>query len=225
MLTQEQIAKALPSNLRSAATPEFTALVNGIVSDSLVAEQVRNNFISYTSILSDGKYKTEDYLHAVTYVSFKLMGESNHDAYMRTFPDRYSLLLAKGSTAKDISAYVSAYNKGKLVNGILEQSLVPTHVLNASLYQEAINHQFYLMKHANSEKVQTEAANSLLVHLAKPKETGPLVALQVNVPGLDDLRRNMEELAMTQLDLIERGVTAKALAAQRLIPIEVSEDE
>ena len=30
--------------------------------------------MSYTSVMKDGRFKTEDYAHAVAYVSFKLMG-------------------------------------------------------------------------------------------------------------------------------------------------------
>lgn len=227
MLTQEQIAKALPANLRGSASPAFTALVNGIVTDPLIAEQVRGNFISYTSVLSDGKYKTEDYLNAVTYVSFKLMGQSNNDAYMRTFQQRYSALLAKGATPKDISAYVSAYNKGKLVNAILEQTLVPPHVLNAHVFQKAINRLVTLMDTAQSEKVQSDSAIGLLTHLAMPKAVGPLVALNLNTgSGMEDLRAAMEKLAVTQLDLIERGVTAKALAAQPIVqPVTIEHEE
>ena len=119
MLTKEQIEKAVPANLKSSVTPNLVALVNNATSDPIIAEQIRNNFISYTAVLKDGKFKTEDYVSAVSYVSFKLLGYTNLEAYARTFPQRYAALLAKGTVSKDIAAYVSAYNKGKLVNLIL----------------------------------------------------------------------------------------------------------
>ena len=135
MLTKEQIEKAVPAHLKSNITQSLVDLVNNVSGDPEFAEQVRQNFISYTSVLKDGKFKTEDYLNAVTYVSYKVMGYSNQESYAKTFPQRYAALVAKQTSSKDIAAYVSAYNKGKLVNLILEQTLVPSWVLNQDLYQ------------------------------------------------------------------------------------------
>lgn len=225
-LTVEQVEKALPANLKNAATQAFTDHINNIVSDPLVAEQVRSNFISYTSVLKDGKFKTEDYLHAVTYVSYKLMGDTNQDAYFKTFPQRHAALIAKGTSNKDISAYVSAYNKGKLVNLILEQTLVPSWVLNADIYQRAINTQAELMIHANSEKVRCDAANSILTHLAKPKEAGPLINLDMRQDtGMNELKDLLTSLARKQRDMIQDGsVSTREIAEQHIIEGEVKND-
>lgn len=218
-LTVEQVEKALPANLKNAATQAFTDHINNIVSDPLVAEQVRNNFISYTSVLKDGKFKTEDYLHAVTYVSYKLMGETNQDAYFKTFPQRHASLVARGVSSKDISAYVSAYNKGKLVNLILEQTLVPSWVLNQDLHQKAINHLAHLMLNANSEKVQSDSATALLTHLAKPKEAGPLINLDMRQDtGMNELKDLLTSLARKQRDMIQEGsVSTREIAEQNII--------
>lgn len=218
MLTVAIVAQALPQTLRNTVDQAFVDKINNIVSDPLVAEQVRENFISYSKVLQDGKFKTEDYLHAVTYVSFKLMGLSNQDSYFRTFPQRHAALVAKGADPKDISAYVSAYAKGKLVNLILEQSLVPTWVLNADIYQQAINTQANLMMNAQSEMVRTTAANSILTHLAKPKEVGPLINIDMKEnAGMAELRELMTQLAKKQVGAIESGVTTKDIAGQRII--------
>jgi hypothetical protein len=218
------VEKALPANLKVAATQALTDQINNIVSDPLIAEQVRSNFLSYSGVLRDGKFKTEDYLHAVTYVSFKLMGMSNQDAYIRTFPQRYQALVAKGTTTKDISAYVAAYARGKLVNMILEQSLVPSWVLNQDLYQKALNTQADLMLNANSEKVRSDAANSILTHLGKPKEAGPLVNIDMReTSGMNELKTLLTQLAQGQRQAIQGGASPKEIAAQRIIDV-VSED-
>lgn len=225
-LTVQEVAAALPANLKGAATQSLVDNINNIVNDPLIAEQIRDNFISYTAVLKDGKFKTEDYLHAVTYVSFKLMGMSNQDAYFRTFPQRHAALVAKGTSSKDISAYVSAYNKGKLVNLILEQTLVPTWVLNQDIWQKAINTQAELMVNAQSELVRTTAANSILTHLAKPKAVGPLINLDMREnSGMNELRNVLTELATRQRDLIQNGqATTKEIADQRIIEGELSDD-
>jgi hypothetical protein len=227
-LTRDEIEKALPANLKSAATQSLTDMVNNVVSDPLVADQIRNNFISYAAVMKDGKFKTEDYLHAVVYVSYKLMGYSNRESYEKTFPTRMSALVAKGTAQKDIAAYVSAYHKGKLVNLIMEQSLVPSWVLNQHLYQEAINTQADLMRTANSEKVRTEAANSLLTHLKKPEVGKFQIDMEVkDSSGMTELKNTLRDLAQQQSELIATGVTTREIAATPLItgPSEIVEGE
>jgi glutamine synthetase type III len=218
------VERSLPANLKGAATQAFTDQINNIISEPLIADEIRNNFISYSGVLKDGKFKTEDYLHAVAYVTFKLLGNSNQDAYFMTFPDRYRLLLSKGATSKEISAYVAAYNKGKLVNMIMEQSLVPSWVLNQDLYQKAINVQADLMQNASSEKVRTDAANSLLTHLAKPKEAGPLVSIDIRESsGLTELKGMLVQLAQSQQNAIKGGMTPKEIAGQKIIDVQAEE--
>jgi hypothetical protein len=223
MLDIAQVEKALPATLRGAATQSLVDTINQISADPMIAEVIRDNFISYAHVLRDGKFKTDDYVHAVAYVSYKLMGNSNQDAYFKTFPQRYSILVSKGATPKDISAYVAAYNKGKLVNLILEQTLVPIWILNQDVYQKAINVQATLMTTAQSELVRTNAANSILTHLAKPKEVaGKLTISMEETNGMKELTDLMRQLAQKQLGAIERGgVSAREIAAQRIIEHEV----
>ena len=217
-LTVQQVQTALPASLKSAVTQSMVDQINNIVSDPLIAEQIRNNYLSYTGVMKDGKSKTEDYLHAVAYVSYKLMGLSNQDAYFKTFPQRHAQLVAKGTTSKDISSYVSAYNKGKLVNLIYEQTLVPTWVLNQDLHQKALNVQADLMVNASSELVRSNAANSILTHLAKPKEAGALINLDMReTSGMNELRDALTKMAQTQRELIQSGVSTKDIADQRII--------
>lgn len=217
-LTLQQVAHTLPPNLKNNVTQQLVDNINNCVADPIMAEAIKDNFLSYTQVLSEGKFKTEDYLSAVMYVSFKLMGMTNQDAYARTFPARYRTLLNNGTSTKDISSYVSMYNKGRLVNLILEKSLIPTWVLNQHIYQKAINVQADLMSNANSEMVRMQAANSILTHLAKPKEVGPLINLDLREgSGLNELKATLTQLAQQQRDLIGQGVTTKSIADQGLV--------
>ena len=218
MLTLQQVAHALPPNLKNNVTQQLVDNINNCVADPIMAEAIKDNFLSYTQVLNEGKFKTEDYLSAVMYVSFKLMGMTNQDAYARTFPARYRTLLNNGTSAKDISSYVSMYNKGRLVNLILEKSLIPTWVLNQHIYQKAINVQADLMSNANSEMVRMQAANSILTHLVKPKEVGPLINLDLRESsGLNELKATLTQLAQQQRDLISNGITTKQIADQGLV--------
>lgn len=218
-LTVDQIEQCLPAHLKTFATQELVDRINNAVSDPLIAEQIQGNYVSYTSVLKEGKFKIDDYLNAIMYVSYKLMGMTNQDAWARTFPQRYQALLASGNgSAKDISPHVHAYNKGKLVNLIMEQTLVPSWVLNQHLYQKALNVQADLMVNAVSEMVRTTAANSILTQLAKPKDAGPLVNIDMRESsGMNELKELLGQVASKQVEMVAKGVSIKALAADKIV--------
>lgn len=226
MLTVEQVSVALPPHLKKAATQSLVDQLNKLADDPEVAEAIRDNFLSYTKVLQEGKFKTEDYLNAVKFVSYKLMGYTNQDAYMRAFPDRYATLQADGRSPQEISAYVSMYAKGKLVNLIMEQSLVPTWVLNADLHQQAINALAREMITAKSEMVRVTAASNLANILQKPKEVGPLVSIDMReTSGMAEMKEAMKKMAEQQLKLMQEGVTAKDIAAQAIIEVKAKKEE
>jgi hypothetical protein len=222
MLTLDIVQRALPSHLKRTVTQNLVDELNNIDKDPEIAATIRENFISYTKVLQEGRFKTDDYLNAVKYASFKLMGDSNQDAYFKTFPQRHHALVARGATPQEISAYVSMYAKGKLVNLILEQTLVPTWVLNADVYQKAINCLATEMSTARSEMVRVQAANAILTHLKKPEAVGPLINIDIgNQTGINELRDTLSQLAKTQKELIEKGVSTKEIAAQSIVDAEV----
>ena len=98
MLTVDNIKEALPAHLKNSASQNLADHVNQIAQDPEVAEHVRNNFISYTAVLTQGKFQVEEYINAVAYVSYKIMGYTNKESYARTFPQRYAALAARGAS-------------------------------------------------------------------------------------------------------------------------------
>jgi hypothetical protein len=177
--------------------------------------------------MADGRFKVQEYVNAVKYVSHKLMGATNIEAYSKTFPDKITRFAAQGVTAKDIASYVTAYNKSKLVNLIFEQTLIPSYVLNQDLYQKALNVQAELMVTARSEKVRSDAANSLLSHLKMPETQKVELDVKVKEDGsIGALRQATLELARAQRLAMEAGqVTAQDVAHSRVIPAEVVDVE
>lgn len=229
-LTVKDVQEVLPGALKNKATQPFVDRINTIVKDSMVAEQVRTNFVTYASVLAEGRFSVADYLKAVVYVSYKLMGATNQDAYRKTFPERYKKFKTAGATDQTISAYVSMYNKGKLVNLVLEQTLVPTWVLNQGLYQRAINTQAAIMQDQSvSPKVRSDAADSLMRELKRPEATKVEMDIGIKVSDeMTDLRDMLGDLAKTQKDLIERGVPTQKIAHQQMgeiIDVTPNEDD
>lgn len=218
MITLEEVERSLPPQLKSKATPNLVKALNNLNTDPEHAETIRNNFISYSSVLRDGVFKLEDYLNAVAYVSFKMMGYNNKESYQRTFPQRYSALVARGATDKDISAYIAAYNKNKLVNLVLEQSLIPSWILNQDAYQKAINTQLDLMNNSQSDFVRTQAANSILTHLKRPETKQVELKIDTTASdGIAELKESMLRLAEKQKELIEMGAPTKTIAHEPII--------
>lgn len=219
VLTIDDVKVTVPSHLRNNITQELVDNLNNINADPYLAQDIRNNFVSYANVLKEGKFKLDEYLNAVAYVSYKIMGYTNEDAYTRTFPQRMNILISKGTSRKDISSYVSSYNKGKLVNLILEQTLVPSWVLNQDLHQKAINQLADLMLTAASDKVKVDAAVGLLTHLGKPKEGN----FQINIgetenAGMREMRNLLKEVASNQREAILTGrMKTIDVAAQQII--------
>lgn len=214
-----QVVAAVPTALKASVTQQLVDKLNNIAADPIIAENIRDNFISYSAILKEGKFKTEDYISAVAYVSYKIMGYNNEEAYSRTFVQRYQNLIAAGKSKKDISAYVSGYHKNKLVNLIMEQSIIPSWVVNQDMFQRALNVQADLMENATSEKVRTDAANSILTHLKKPEANKFQINLgEVENAGMAEMRNALTGLAQAQKKMIESGqMKTIDVAATKLI--------
>jgi hypothetical protein len=173
--------------------------------------------------MQNGNYNIPAYISACKYVSYKLLGSSNIEAYSKTFPDRINRLLSEGNTEQQIHKFVVAYNRTQLVNKIMEQTLVPTHVLNADVFQRAINIQAQIMTDPDASfKVRSDAANSLMTHLKPPEKTK--IELDIGYKqdsSIDDLRRATQELVNTQRELLKKGV----LSSQDIAESEILEGE
>lgn len=218
-LSLEMFQKALPKHVKKHLNQEIIDGVNVVLRDPAMRESYRDNLLSYTSVMSEGKFKIGSYVDAVRYVSCKLLGASNLQAYLTTFPVRYQELLNKGIEERHIASIVSAYNKGVLVNKIFEQTLVPLGVLNADLAQRALNVMADLMISAKSEKVRGDAANNLVNHLKMPETTK--IELDIGIKednSISELRETTLELVAQQRKMIESGaLDAKQVAHSKVI--------
>lgn len=224
-LTIEQVKEAVPKSLKVAVTPQLVNKLNTMVSDPELSKVVQDNFITYSVVLRDGKFKLEDYINAVTFCTYKTMGLTNREAYIKTFPQRYQNLCAKG-TANTLDQFVNAYFKNRMVQSILERTIIPFHILNYDARQEALNTQVTLMMTAKSEMVRMKAADSVLAHTEPPQAVGPLLNINMGKSSaLEDLEKTISELAKMQKQAIhDKTVTTKDIAEQRIVEAEVIND-
>jgi hypothetical protein len=215
--TAAELQSALPVHLRSKVTPALVNRLNSITQDPALAEEIRNNFVGFNNVMKDGKFKFEDYLNACAYSTYKMMGYTNQQAWGYTFPDKLAKMRAENRDDNYISAFVASFSKGKLVNIILEQAMIPSFVLNQDLYQKALNICAAMMVGAKSEKVQVEAAKAILEATRAPERSQ--VQLDVTIKdtsGMSELKQLLQEVASTQIKQIEGGAMTKEVAHKQM---------
>lgn len=222
LLTLDSLQAALPKNLRMRAQQDMVDTINNVAMDPEMARIYRENLLTYTQVLTEGRYKMSSYIDAVRYVSFKLMSSTNISAYRLTFPDRFLAHVAKGATDKDMAAYAAVYNGTKLVMQIYEQTLIPTHILNADMYQDALNTQARLMKSANSELVQTTAANSILNALKRPETQKVELAIGIKE---DSLMSELREVTQNLVNSHRQALTSGAVTAEEVAHSDIIQGE
>jgi hypothetical protein len=225
-LTVDALKAVMPKRQKHNITDSLVDELNSLVTDPEERRSFRENLVSYASILDDPNVKLPDYIHAVRYVSYQLMGMTNQQSWIRTFPERYQRLIDDGKITEGDDAHlratVSSYNRGKVVNAIREQTLIPTWVLNSDIHQKAINRLAQLMVTSKSDKVQADAAASLLTHLKMPETVKMKLDVEVREDdSIKQLRGAVTELVKAQREAIQTGTSdAERIAAAKLINAE-----
>jgi hypothetical protein len=224
-LTKEMLSGAVPDKrFRKHITDKVVDIINS-ESDSELRRVFRDNALTYSSVLSAGKYSLAAYVNAVKFVSLRLIGDKASTAYSKVFPDRYQNLVDKGASGSYIASFADNYSKTGIITKIMEQTMVPTHILNAGIYQEAINTQAELMRTAKSELVRQKAAESLMSNLTAPSAAKIEIDIGYSNDIVEDLRVTTRALAQQQLRMIMNGqASAKEIAHSDIIakPVETT---
>ena len=218
MLTVPEVLSIVPRQHKSKITQEFIDTLNGMVKDPTMAEVYQKNVITYADVLKDGRFKLTDYFNAVMYVSYKMMGLGNLAAYQKVFPDKCKDMVARNMPQKDMQAYAAMFNKNKLVTLIYEQTLIPDHIMYASVRHRAIAAQANLLNSSNEHVVQ-KAADSLMNHLKAPESAKISIEMGAKDSGvLSDLTNALNVLSKKQSDAIAVGShSVKEIAHSRII--------
>lgn len=215
----EEFKKALPESMKKSVSPQLAQEIMDMISHPDLHETFRENLIGYTEVMSKNRTRLNEYVNAVRFCTYRMMGKNNIEAYTLAFPDRIADFAARNVSAKDIASYVTAYHKGKLPSAIMKQSLIPSWILNQDMYQKALNAQFELGMTATSEKVRSDALNSVLTQLKMPEEA----KVELDLGGTaNDAIKALQETTMAlvaqQRQAIQAGVaTAGQMAEQGLV--------
>jgi len=228
-MTIEELKAGIPKHTRSLITQNVVDVFNNLEGEhgEEFAEHYKQNFIGMSTVMKGGSFAVKDYINAVKFTSFRLLQNTDIDSYMLTFPDRYARLMDKHSDYGDeatirsdkISPYVTGYKQNPIVVRVTEQSLVPSRILNAPMFQQALNIQMSIAMTSRSDQVRSQAAESVMKYTMSPEVQK--IELEVGVKGQDEvlaLRTEMHRLASQQQATIESGTnTALDIAEQRLL--------
>lgn len=220
-----ELKAAVPKNHRAKITPEFLAEFNKLVENPDYGELYGKNLISFSSVLIEGKFKLTDYFNAVAFVSHRMLGSSSLEAYGKVFPQKIQRLMNNGTSVKDMHTYASVYNKGKLVTLVYEQTLMPDHLVFASIRHKAIATQASLLDHENPHVAQ-KAADSLLNHLKAPESAKMTIDIGTKDGGvIADLANALNNLSNQQRGMIIDGSFSAKDVAHAPLTITSNGDE
>lgn len=227
MITEQEFKRCLPATLKGSIDDSIRVQLNNCLNDPDMREIMGQNILGYTSVISQGKFKLSSYLSAVQYCTYKSMGDTNILAYKKTFPDRYTEWENTQLPMNQRNAYVTAYNKSKLVSLIYQALAIPTSILNQDVFQEAINVQRSLMLDPKvSPMVRCQSAKALMDCL-KPEEVKQM-ELSVNIKESDtveELRKTTNELAKAQLKALQEGGNLIDMINAPIVTVKSTDEE
>lgn len=213
MITLDVLKDVAPKKARSMVTQSLVDKINDWGEDPKLLGGFQANVLSYIGVLKDGRFKITDYMNAVRFVSYKLIGHNDIDAYAIAFPDRYQRLINEGENRNSIAPYVSMYKKGKLVVQIFEQTIVPSHVLNAPMHQQALNIALAIAMDSRSDVARVNACNTILANTKPPEAVKLELDISIDTGSvIDDYESAMRAMVDKQKELIAQGGDLKAIA-------------
>ena len=219
MLQDQDLVEALPPQMRKGLNQATLETIANVIADPDAMERFKENFITYTTALTGQKYSLQQYIDAVMYVSYKKMGYKNNEAFRRTFPKKMDRYYRENKTEAHINALVSSYNKTLIVTKIMEQSMIPVHILNQDAFQAAVNAQLRILNTSKNDLAVVKAADSLMNHLKPPTETKVQIDVGIQeTPMQQEFKQESARLAQLQRELILSGkYTAKQIAEMPVV--------
>lgn len=213
-LQLEEVRDLLPKQAGAKLTADVIDKINTTITDPDELKIYKENILTFSTVLNQGRYKLYDYLSAVRFVGFILSGVTNKEAYRITFPDRHLRMVSEGITNEGYNVRVSMYQNSSLVKAIKEKAMIPLYILNMEHRQLAVNRLVQILEDDSvTPKVAVEAADTLLKHLTPPAEVSN--AINVVVAGdstsiINELRDTMNSIAnQKKAKIIEHGDIAE----------------
>lgn len=232
-LTVEKLRYFLPKDSKVNVNQATVDMVNELIDDSGVHRGLmEERLLTYTHLLGPG-VGMKQLLKAIQFVILSTTpGMTQTKAYMITFPEKATELIAKG---QDGSSFASMYAQTKLVREIMINVQVGPSVTYAPLTHQLVEKLMQLSngKAANGDNcsptVQLNATLGLLDYIKVPEEqtinlkTG---ADDETIAATQNLADQIENMAMLQMQRLQRGESLNDIQKVGIIvDAEVVDDE
>jgi hypothetical protein len=224
-LTTELVHSQLSNKQKLLVNDTTMKEIQKLSEDPEYGPEFLDTYLDHLQVLKENPNRTPDqYLSAIKFYSLVMADHSLTDAYVKTFPDRFTER-TKGyvpsdeyPTAKSVlRSEASRYNKSMMVNKIRDVAGIPVQLIYRHTLHEAILVQAELMRTAKSEMVRQKASATLIQEL-KPQEDQ---VIQVEVEDnstsvIEELVKATKALAAEQHRSVMAGVPLKEISAARL---------
>jgi len=220
-LTLDLVQSQLRPQQKLIVTQETLDEIQKLANDPDYGPEFLDCYLDHLNVLKENpRARHDQYLHAIKFFSLVEAGNSLTDAYIKTFPERYTTRTRRsGQTEKSIMrGEASRYNSTQLVNEIRKIAGIPVQLIHRHILHEAILAQAHLMRNAKSEMVRQKAAASLITEL-KPTED-QVISVKVDdgsKSAIEELRLATERLAAAEHQSVMAGVPLKQIADSRII--------
>ena len=223
-MSLEEFRELMPAKKRKFINQDLLDMVHAAEHRGDFDGQFESKVISFSSVLTQGRYKTSDYIAAVEFVTYYLSGDEQHEAYIKTFPDRVKRRIMEGKSPV-ASGAPSMYYTGQLVQAIMAQAQLGVRLKHYNKIDIAIEVLFDLATSSTStDRIKMESADKLLEKLKED----PTNKIEIEVGIKKDesgqaLETKMLEMATQQQAMFKAG--ADLMSLQKINFVEGEEED
>jgi len=202
----EELKELMPAKKKKFMNQELVDMINDAEVRGDFDGEFEKKVVSYSSILTQGRYKTSDYIAAVEFCTYYLSGDEQSEAYVKTFPDKVKKRVLEGRSAYATGA-PSMYYSGQLVQAIMAQAQMNVRMRHYNKIDFAVETLFDLCTSKTStDRIRMESADKLLTQLKEPETSK--VELEIGIKKDESgqaLEKKMLEMATLQRSMFENG--------------------
>ena len=202
----EELKTLMPAKKQKFMNQELVDMINDAEHRGDFEGEFEKKVVSYSSILTQGRYKTSDYINAVEFVTYYLSGDEQAEAYVKTFPEKVKRRVLEGKSSYATGA-PSMYYSGQLVQAIMAQAQMNVRMRHYNKIDFAVETLFELAtSRTASDRIRMESADKLLTQLKEPEESK--VELEMTVKKDESgqaLEKKLIEVATMQQEAFKNG--------------------
>jgi len=173
-LNAEEIWELLPRSIRNRVPRRFVEKYANTEIDENFSDIFVENFFSYMHLIGTNvRTNFKHYINAIKFVTYTNTGANKLEAYAAVFPEKYKLCMEEMPQPEGEHKFkrmVYSYATSKTVSELTQQTTVPAWLVNAPVFQLAVNESVRIMLDDETPvDIKQKAADSLMARLQQPE--------------------------------------------------------